>query len=88
MYVHFPLQFNPMVPFTYHTPGYITRVLETNKIHCVAFDLDDSTVDLMSDKIHKQLKDLQITVNKRGDLILRWFTLDNYHKGICNNKCS
>ena len=71
MYVHFPLQFNPMVPFTYHNPGYITRVWETNKIHCVAFDIDGSTVDVMSDKIHKQLKDLQITVNKRGDLILR-----------------
>nr|XP_022301480.1 interferon-induced protein 44-like isoform X1 [Crassostrea virginica] len=59
-------QFNPMVPFTYHTPGYIKNPALENKIHCVAFVIDGSTVDEMSDKILKQLKDLQITVNQRG----------------------
>ncbi|XP_022301485.2 interferon-induced protein 44-like isoform X3 [Crassostrea virginica] len=60
------LKFNPMVPFTYHTPGYIKNPALENKIHCVAFVIDGSTVDEMSDKILKQLKDLQITVNQRG----------------------
>ena len=59
-----------MVPFTYHTPGYIKNQNLENKIHCVAFVIDGSTVDEMSDKILKQLKDLQITVNQKGKLVL------------------
>ena len=58
-----------MVPFTYQTPGYIKNPELENKIHCVAFVIDGSTVDEMSDKILKQLKDLQITVNQRGNLL-------------------
>nr|XP_022296667.1 interferon-induced protein 44-like [Crassostrea virginica] len=50
-----------MVPFTYHTPGYIKNQDLGNKIHCVAFVIDGSTVDEMSDKILKQ-----VTVNQRG----------------------
>nr|XP_022302385.1 interferon-induced protein 44-like [Crassostrea virginica] len=55
-----------MVPFTNHSLGYIKNPDLGNKIHCVAFVIDGSTVDVMSDKIRKQLKDLQITVNQRG----------------------
>ena len=57
-----------MVPFTNHSLGYIKNPDLGNKIHCVAFVIDGSTVDVMSDKIRKQLKDLQITVNQRGKL--------------------
>ncbi|XP_078309380.1 interferon-induced protein 44-like [Crassostrea virginica] len=59
-------QFNPMVPFTPDTPGYIKNPELENKIHCVAFVIDGSTADVMPDKILKQMKDLQIRMNQRG----------------------
>nr|XP_022300550.1 interferon-induced protein 44-like [Crassostrea virginica]XP_022300551.1 interferon-induced protein 44-like [Crassostrea virginica]XP_022300552.1 interferon-induced protein 44-like [Crassostrea virginica] len=59
-------QFNPMVPFTPDTPGYIKDPDLENKIHCVAFVIDGSTVDVMPDKVLKQIKDLQIRMNQRG----------------------
>ena len=57
-----------MVPFTPDTPGYIKHPDLENKIHCVAFVIDGSTVDVMPDKVLKQIKDLQIRMNQRGKL--------------------
>eukprot|EP00105_Crassostrea_gigas_P032065 XP_011454941.1 PREDICTED: interferon-induced protein 44-like [Crassostrea gigas] len=59
-------QFNPLVPFTPDTPGYIKDPNLKDKIHCVAFVIDGSTVDVMSDKVQKQMKDLQVRMNHRG----------------------
>lgn len=59
-------QFNPLVPFTPETPGYIKDPKLKDKIHCVAFVIDGSTVDVMSDKVQKQMKDLQVRMNHRG----------------------
>ena len=57
-----------MVPFTPDTPGYIKDPDLENKIHCVAFAIDGSNVDVMPDKVLKQIKDLQIRMNQRGKL--------------------
>lgn len=59
-------QFNPLVPFTPDTPGYIKDPGLKDKIHCVAFVIDGSTVDVMSEKVQKQMKDLQVRMNHRG----------------------
>ncbi|XP_052677100.1 interferon-induced protein 44-like [Crassostrea angulata] len=59
-------QFNPLVPFTPDTPGYIKDPNLKDKIHCVAFVIDGSTVDVMSDKVQKRMKDLQVRMNHRG----------------------
>ncbi|XP_062610577.1 interferon-induced protein 44-like [Saccostrea cucullata] len=59
-------QFNPMVPFTSETPGYIKDPDLQDKIHCVAFVVDSSTVDVMPDKVRKQMKDLQVKLNQRN----------------------
>uniref|UniRef100_A0A8W8M6I3 TLDc domain-containing protein n=1 Tax=Magallana gigas TaxID=29159 RepID=A0A8W8M6I3_MAGGI len=59
-------QFNPLVPFTPDTPGYIKDPNMKDKIHCVAFVIDGSTVDVMSDTVQKRMKDLQVRMNHRG----------------------
>ncbi|XP_048743912.2 interferon-induced protein 44-like [Ostrea edulis] len=59
-------QFQPMVPFTRDTPGYVKEPDIQDKIHCVAFVVDGSTVDVMPEKVRKQLKDLQVKMNQRN----------------------
>ena len=57
-----------MVPFTSDTPGFIKNSDLGNKIHCVAFVIDGSTVDVIPEKILKQMKSLQIRMNQRGKI--------------------
>lgn len=59
-------QFNPLLPFSPDTPGCIKDPDLKDKIHCVAFVIDGSTMGVMSDPIQKQIKDLQVRVNYRG----------------------
>ncbi|XP_078309424.1 interferon-induced protein 44-like [Crassostrea virginica] len=59
--------FNPMIPFTADFPGYIKDPNLGDKMHCVVFVIDGSTVDEMPDKVYKQIKDLRIKVNHRGN---------------------
>ena len=61
------LQFNPTIPFTADFPGYVKNPDLGDKIHCVAFVIDGSTVDLMQDKVYKQIKDIRIKLNHRGN---------------------
>lgn len=58
-----------MVPFTRDTPGYVKEPDIQDKIHCVAFVVDGSTVDVMPEKVRKQLKDLQVKMNQRSKMI-------------------
>ncbi|XP_078341221.1 interferon-induced protein 44-like [Crassostrea virginica] len=58
--------FNPTIPFTADFPGYVKDPDLGDKIHCVAFVIDGSTVDLMQDKVYKQIKDIRIKLNHRG----------------------
>ncbi|XP_061187448.1 interferon-induced protein 44-like [Saccostrea echinata] len=59
-------QFNPSSPFTSETFGFIRNPRLGDKIHCVAFVVDGSTIDVMPQKILKQLKDLQGRMNQRN----------------------
>lgn len=60
------LQFNPLVPFESDTPGYIKHPSLADKIDCVAFVIDGSTLDVMSNAVLKHIKDLQARMNHKG----------------------
>ena len=55
-----------MVPFISENPKFINNPNLENKIHCVAFVIDSSSVEVMSDKILGKMKDLQVRMNQRG----------------------
>ncbi|XP_061167740.1 interferon-induced protein 44-like [Saccostrea echinata] len=59
-------QFNPMVPMTSDSPKFMKDPDLQDKIHCVAIVVDGSTVDVMPEKVRKQLKDLQVILNLRN----------------------
>ncbi|XP_048742426.2 interferon-induced protein 44-like isoform X2 [Ostrea edulis] len=59
-------QFNPSSPFTTETFGFIRNPQLSDKIHCVAFVVDGSTIDVMPEEILKQLKELQGRMNQRN----------------------
>ena len=61
------LQFNPTIPFTVDFPGYGKDPDLGDKIYSVAFVIDGSTVDETPDTVYKQIKDLGIKVNQRGN---------------------
>ena len=56
-----------MIPFTADFPGYIEDPDLGDKMHCVVFVIDGCTVDEMPDKVYKQIKDIRIKVNHRGN---------------------
>eukprot|EP00105_Crassostrea_gigas_P030109 XP_011452310.1 PREDICTED: interferon-induced protein 44-like [Crassostrea gigas] len=59
-------QFNPSAPFTTETFGFIRNPRLGDRIHCVAFVVDGSTIDVIPEKILKQLKAMQSQMNKRN----------------------
>ncbi|XP_062574898.1 interferon-induced protein 44-like [Saccostrea cucullata] len=58
--------FNPSIPLTPDTPGFIKAPKLKDQIHCVAFVIDASTVDVMSEKILEKIRNLQTPMNQRG----------------------
>uniref|UniRef100_A0A8W8M6Q4 TLDc domain-containing protein n=1 Tax=Magallana gigas TaxID=29159 RepID=A0A8W8M6Q4_MAGGI len=59
-------QFNPSAPFTTETFGFIRNPHLGDRIHCVAFVLDGSTIDVIPEKILKQMKAMQSRMNQRN----------------------
>ncbi|KAL3875139.1 hypothetical protein ACJMK2_038067 [Sinanodonta woodiana] len=59
-------QFNPSVPFSRETPGYIKATSVKDMIHCVAFVLDGSTIDVLQEKTLERLKVMQTKINQIG----------------------
>ncbi|KAL3875159.1 hypothetical protein ACJMK2_038087, partial [Sinanodonta woodiana] len=59
-------QFNPSSPITTDIPGFIDRPELKDRIHCVVFVLDGSTVDVFSQTILNKIKQVQIRMNKTG----------------------
>ncbi|XP_052103654.1 interferon-induced protein 44-like [Mytilus californianus] len=59
-------QFNPSVPVSTDTLGFVASPHLSEKIHCVVFVLDGSTVDVMAEKVIERLKNLQMRMNQRG----------------------
>ncbi|XP_034306975.2 interferon-induced protein 44-like isoform X2 [Magallana gigas] len=59
-------QFNPSAPFTTETFGFIRNPHLGDRIHCVAFVVDGSTIDVIPEKILKQMKAMQSRINQRN----------------------
>lgn len=55
-----------MVPFAPDTHGCSKDPDLKDKIHCMVFVIDKSTVDDISDKVRKQMKNLQVRINHRS----------------------
>jgi len=64
----FYFQFNPSVPISPDTHGFIGSPQLTDKIHCVAFVIDCSTVDVIPEKVLERIKSLQTRLNQKGML--------------------
>lgn len=59
-------QFNPSVPLSTDIPGFLTSPHLSEKIHCVVFVIDGSTVDVMPEKVIERIKTLQSRMNQKG----------------------
>ncbi|KAK6183189.1 hypothetical protein SNE40_010716 [Patella caerulea] len=58
--------FNPFSPITPDSPGYIKTPTVNDKIHCVAFVIDSTSVDVMNESIFSKFKLVQKLANQRG----------------------
>ncbi|XP_063427095.1 interferon-induced protein 44-like [Mytilus trossulus] len=59
-------QFNPSVPISGDTLGFVGSPSLSDKIHCVIFVLDGSIVDVIPEKVIERMKNLQLRMNQRG----------------------
>ncbi|XP_076099515.1 interferon-induced protein 44-like [Mytilus galloprovincialis] len=59
-------QFNPSAPVTPDITGFVATPQFADKIHCVVFVIDGSTVDVMPAKVIEKMKGFQIHMNQRG----------------------
>ncbi|CAG2250104.1 unnamed protein product [Mytilus edulis] len=59
-------QFNPSAPVTPDITGFVAKPQFADKIHCVVFVIDGSTVDVMPEKVIEKMKGFQIHMNQRG----------------------
>ncbi|KAL3875141.1 hypothetical protein ACJMK2_038069 [Sinanodonta woodiana] len=59
-------QFNPSVPFSQETPGYIKAPSLKDMVHCIAYVLDGSTVDVIPEKTLEKMKAIQAKMNQSG----------------------
>ncbi|CAC5374796.1 unnamed protein product [Mytilus coruscus] len=59
-------QFNPSAPVTSDITGFVATPQFADKVHCVVFVIDGSTVDVMPEKVIEKMKGFQIHMNQRG----------------------
>ncbi|XP_076095598.1 interferon-induced protein 44-like [Mytilus galloprovincialis] len=59
-------QLNPSVPLSTDIPGFVTIPHLSDKIHCVVFVIDGSTIDVMPEKVIERMKALQSRMNQKG----------------------
>ncbi|XP_071079867.1 uncharacterized protein [Haliotis cracherodii] len=59
-------QFNPTVPINSDCTGYNSSPSPDDKIHCIAFVIDGTTVDVFPEKILHAIKSLQQRINTKG----------------------
>lgn len=55
------------MPVTSDITGFVTTPQLADKIHCVVFVIDGSTVDVMPEKVIEKMKGFQIHMNQRGE---------------------
>ncbi|XP_060070665.1 interferon-induced protein 44-like [Ylistrum balloti] len=59
-------QFNPAVPLSPEVMGFVKGPGLGDRIHCVAFVVDSSTVDVISEKVLERIKNMQTKMNQRS----------------------
>ena len=60
------VQFNPATPISPETTWFISKPSVGEKIHCVAFVMDATTLDVVSSKILHKIKQFQSLMNQKG----------------------
>ncbi|KAJ8313253.1 hypothetical protein KUTeg_009170 [Tegillarca granosa] len=61
-------QFNPIAPFSEEVPGFIHNPKLHEKMHCVVFVIDGSSVDVMPEKTLEKIKEIQSRIYQKVDL--------------------
>ena len=64
---YYIFQFNPSVPVSPDMSGFIKSPKIKDRIHVVAFVVDASTVDVLSEKVLERMKTLQTRMNQKGN---------------------
>ncbi|XP_033754629.1 interferon-induced protein 44-like isoform X2 [Pecten maximus] len=59
-------KFNPSVPLTPDVTGFVKNPTLSERMHCVVFVIDASTVDVMPKKVMESIKAIQTRINQRG----------------------
>jgi len=62
-------QFDEEEPISPETEGWIQSPTLADKIHCVVFVVDGSTVDVMSGNVLERIKRLQECMNEKGNML-------------------
>ncbi|XP_046567354.1 interferon-induced protein 44-like isoform X2 [Haliotis rubra] len=62
--------FNPSVPIRPDIPGYKKNPTLNDRIHCIAFVVDSTAIDVFPDKILQTFKAVQHRVNVQGELLI------------------
>jgi hypothetical protein len=62
------LQFNPAAPISTDHDGYISKPTLEDKMHCVVFVLDSTTLEVLPAKILQKMKSFQTLMNQKGIL--------------------
>ena len=57
----------PVSPNFPEVQGFVERPRLKDKIHCAAFVVDASSIEVMSDKVTQRLKELQTRMNQKGE---------------------
>ncbi|XP_053391224.1 interferon-induced protein 44-like [Mercenaria mercenaria] len=59
-------QFNPAAPISQETDGFIAKPTLEDKVHCVVFVLDSTTLEVTPTKIIQKMKSFQTLMNQKG----------------------
>ncbi|XP_033728204.1 interferon-induced protein 44-like [Pecten maximus] len=58
--------FNPAIPLSPDAEGFVKTPAFSDKIHCVAFVIDASTIDVIPEKVWERIKAMQPRMNYKG----------------------
>ncbi|XP_053376755.1 interferon-induced protein 44-like [Mercenaria mercenaria] len=59
-------QFNPAAPISQETDGFIAKPTLEDKVHCVVFVMDSTTLEVTPTKIIQKMKSFQTLMNQKG----------------------
>lgn len=59
-------QFNPSAPIKPDSMGFISKPTVDDKVHCVVFVVDGTTLDVLSEKILQKIKSFQAIIIQKG----------------------